>query len=169
MARRGNRQLLTTLGECQACRWRRPRGWPGRGPAARPPHRIGSPERRSPYAPHRAADSRSRQVAAVNSDPLRSRVPYTQSLGRIARLSARALNWRISPQVPVVSVSVDGGGHDRQPHIRAIHLRRPLRGRSARAGIPPATNRRRQVRTVPASSPARRRSARSPCAGGPAA
>ena len=86
MARRGNRQLLTTLGECQACRWRRPRGWPGRSAVARPPHRIGSPGRRSPYAPHRAADSRSRQVAAVSSNPLRSRVRRFESCwGRINR------------------------------------------------------------------------------------
>ena len=32
---------------------------------------------------------------------------------------------------------------------------RPLRGRSARAGMPPRANRRRQVRTVPAAQPSR--------------
>ncbi len=39
---------------------------------------------------------------------------------------------------------------------------RPLRGRSARAGIPPRANRRRQVRIVPAEQPAPRRSADPP-------
>ena len=60
-------------------------GLAGPRPGGQAPHRIGSPGRRSPHAPHRAADSRSRQVA-VNSNPLRSRVPYTrEALGAIAR------------------------------------------------------------------------------------